>query len=103
MKRTCLALTVLANSMLLLPAQAEEGSDKPKADPAAAFAKMDANTDGAVTKEEFMASPKAQKDPEKAAKKFTKMDADANGSLSLDEFQAAKKAKEAKSSEGSDE
>jgi len=103
MKHIRTALVVLATSALLLPARAEEGADKPKADPAAAFAKMDANTDGAVTKEEFMASPKAQKDPEKAAKKFTKMDADANGSVNLDEFQAAKKAKEAKGSEGSDE
>ena len=88
MKHIRIALVVVATSALLLPARAEEDADKPKADPAKAFAKLDANTDGAVTKEEFMASPKAQKDPEKAAKKFTKMDADANGSLSLDEFKA---------------
>jgi Ca2+-binding EF-hand superfamily protein len=99
MKHIRTALVVFATSALLLPARAEEGADKPKADPAQVFAKMDANSDGAVSKQEFMASPKAQKDPEKAAKKFTKMDADANGSVNLDEFQAAKKAKEAKSSE----
>jgi hypothetical protein len=108
MKHIRITLVVVATSVLLLPARAEEGADKPKADPAAAFAKMDANTDGAVTKEEFMASPKAQKDPEKAAKKFTKMDADANGSLSLDEFKAwAQKPKdgnkEGKSSGSSEE
>ena len=88
MKHFLLATTVLATSALLLPAHAEEGADKPKPDPAKAFAKVDANADGAATKEEFMATPKAQKDPEKAAKKFTKMDTDANGSLSLDEFKA---------------
>jgi Ca2+-binding EF-hand superfamily protein len=93
------ALVVVATSALLLPARAEEGAEKSKPDPAKAFAKVDTNADGAVTKEEFMASPKAQKDTEKAAKKFTKMDADANGSVSLDEFKAAKKAKEAKGSE----
>ena len=108
MKHFLLATAVLASSALLLPARAEEGADKPKADPAKAFAKVDANADGAATKEEFMATPKAQKDPEKAAKKFTKMDTDANGSLSLDEFKAwAQKPKdgnkEGKSSGSSEE
>ena len=102
MNRNCIALAILANSLLFLPAHAEESTDKPKSDPAKSFAKMDTNSDGAVTKQEFMALPKAQKDPEKASKKFGKMDADANGSLSLDEFEAAKKAKEAKSG-GSEE
>jgi Ca2+-binding EF-hand superfamily protein len=88
MKRTFLAL-VVATSALLFPARAEEGADKRKADPAKAFAKIDANSDGSVTKAEFMASPRGQKDPEKAAKKFTKMDADANGSVTLDEFKAS--------------
>jgi len=89
MKRTFLALVVVATSALLLTARAEEGADKPKADPTTAFAKIDANSDGSMTKEEFVASPRGQKDPEKAAKKFTKMDADANGSVSLDEFKAS--------------
>ena len=89
MKRTFLALVVVATSALLLTARAEEGADKPKADPATAFAKIDANSDGSMTKAEFVASPRGQKDPEKAAKKFTKMDADANGSVSLDEFKAS--------------
>jgi Ca2+-binding EF-hand superfamily protein len=57
---------------------------------------MDANSDGNVTNEEFMASPRGKKDPQKAAKKLGKMDADANGSLSLEEIKAAQKAKEAK-------
>jgi len=88
MKHLRIAFLALATSALLLPARAEEGADKPKADPATAFAKIDANSDGSMTKEEFVASPRGQKDPEKAAKKFTKMDADANGSVSLDEFKA---------------
>ena len=89
MKRSSLALVAIATSALLLPVRAEESADKPKADPATAFAKIDANSDGSMTKEEFVASPRGQKDPEKAAKKFTKMDADANGSVSLDEFKAS--------------
>jgi hypothetical protein len=108
MKCFLLATAVLATSALLMPARAEEGAEKPKPDPAKAFAKIDANADGAATKEEFMATPKAQKDPEKAAKKFTNMDTDANGSLSLDEFKAwAQKPKdgnkEGKSSGSSEE
>ncbi len=97
MKRSSLALVAIATSALLLPVRAEEGADKPKTDPAKAFAKIDANSDGSVTKAEFVASPRGQKDPEKAASKFTKMDADANGSVSLDEFKAsaAKKGKKA--------
>lgn len=95
MKRTFLAL-VVATSALLLPARAEEGAEKPKADPAKAFAKIDTNSDGSVTKAEFMASPRGQKDPEKAAKKFTKMDADANGSVNLDEFKASAAKKDKK-------
>ena len=96
MKRSSLALVALATSVLLLPVRAEDGADKPKADPAKAFAKVDANSDGTATKEEFMTTPKAQKDPEKAAKKFTKMDADANGSVSLDEFKASAAKKDKK-------
>jgi hypothetical protein len=89
MKHIRIALVVVATSAFLLPARAEEGADKPKPDPAKAFAKVDANADGTATKEEFMASPRGQKDPEKAAKKFTRMDADANGSVTLDEFKAS--------------
>ena len=96
MKRSSLALVAIATSALLLPVRAEESADKPKADPAKAFAKIDANSDGSVTKAEFMASPRGQKDPEKAANKFTKMDADANGSVSLDEFKASAAKKDKK-------
>jgi hypothetical protein len=108
MKYFLLATAVLAASALLMPARAEEGAEKPKPDPAKAFAKIDTNADGTATKEEFMASPKAQKDTEKAAKRFGKMDTDANGSLSLDEFKTwAQKPKggnkETKSSGSSEE
>lgn len=96
MNPTNIALAVLATSALMVPCRAQEAPDKPKRTPEEAFAKLDKNSDGAVSKEEFMASKKAQKDPEKAAKKFGKMDTDTNGSLSLDEFKAGA----AKKSEG---
>jgi Ca2+-binding EF-hand superfamily protein len=68
-----------------LPAVA---ADKPKRDPEAIFKKMDKNSDGKVTKEEFSA---VAKDAAKADKAFAKLDKDGDGSLTLEEFKAAKK------------
>jgi len=53
---------------------------KPKLDPAEQFKKLDTNGDGKISKEEWMASKHAQKDPAKAEaqfKKLEKADADA--------------------------
>ena len=64
--------------------------DKPKhPNPEEMFKKLDTNSDGSISLEEFKASPKAQKDPAKAEERFKKMDADSNGSVSLEEFKAA--------------
>ncbi len=63
-------------------------ADKPKRDPEAVFKKMDKNSDGKVTKEEFSA---VAKDAAKADKAFAKLDKDGDGSLTLEEFKAAKK------------
>lgn len=57
-------------------------------DPEKVFKKLDANSDGAVSLDEFKAGPRAQKDPEKAAEIFKKIDADSNGSISLEEFKS---------------
>ena len=103
MKSPAIALAVLATSALMVPCRAQEAPDKPKRTPEEAFAKLDKNSDGAVSKEEFMASKKAQKDPEKAAKKFGKMDTDANGSVSLDEFKAGAAKKEKSGDKDGDE
>jgi Ca2+-binding EF-hand superfamily protein len=63
---------------------------------AAQFARTDKNGDGAVTKEEFLATKASQKDPEKAAKAFARFDKDGNGSLSKEEFAGAQAKKPAK-------
>ena len=64
-------------------------ADKPKAaDPEAMFKKMDKNSDGKVSKEEFSAKAK---DAAKADKAFAKLDKDGDGSLTLEEFKARAK------------
>lgn len=52
------------------------------------FKKLDANSDGAVSLDEFKAGPRAKEHPEKAEEIFKKIDTDGNGSLSLEEFKA---------------
>src|ERR1700733_11488 len=59
---------------------------KPKADPAEQFKKLDTNGDGKVTLEEWMASKRAQKDPDKAKEAFQKKDKGNKGYLTLEEF-----------------
>lgn len=79
---------------LFLSASLTIAADKPeKADPEAMFKKLDTNTDGSVTKEEYLASKKAQKDAAKAEKRFGKIDANKDGKLSKDEFAASERSK----------
>lgn len=69
---------------------------KKKADPAAKFAKLDADKNGSISKEEFSAKAK---DAAKAEAAFAKKDANKDGSLSPEEFAAGggkKKEKKAK-------
>jgi iduronate 2-sulfatase len=54
-----------------------------KTERGALFARKDANKDGKLTREEFLAG---QPDPEKAPARFTRFDADQDGVLSRDEF-----------------
>lgn len=88
MKKTRITLAALAAAALFTPCQAQDSSEKPKRTPEEIFAKLDKDGNKSLSKDEFMASKKAQQDPEKAAKKFGKLDADGNGSVSLDEFKA---------------
>ncbi len=64
------------------------GGDKPKRDPEAMFKKLDTNSDGTVSKEEFKESAMAKKDATKADEMFSKRDKDNDGKLSKEEFSA---------------
>lgn len=63
---------------------------KPKADPAAVFAKKDKDGDKSLSADEFKAGAK---DAAKADEAFKKKDKNGDGKLSLEEFSAAGKKK----------
>jgi hypothetical protein len=89
-------LTIAAFSASVHAADDAKGKGKAKGgkgDPAAAFAKLDKNSDGKISKEEFMASPAAQKDAAKAEESFKKRDKNGDGFLSKEEFAPASKGK----------
>lgn len=86
--KTILSLTVLL--LAASPTLAEKTeTGKAKRDPEVMFKKLDANSDAAVSKEEWNASRRAKNDPERAAKAFTAKDKDADGKLTKEEYLAA--------------
>jgi len=95
MKVITTILSVLALASFVNAAEGDAKKEKPKADPAKAFAKLDANSDGSLSKEEFLASPQAKKDAAKAEKAFGGKDKDKDGKLTKEEFSAVGKKKKA--------
>ena len=73
-------------------AAAAEGEAKKAVDMDAMFKKKDANSDGKVSKEEFL---KGSKDAAKSETQFGKKDKDSDGNLTLEEFKAGGKKKAA--------
>ena len=75
-------------SAILAIATSASFAKEPKAKPTPeeAFKTADANGDGKVSEEEFLAG---KKDAEKAKEQFKGLDKDGDGSLTLEEFSAA--------------
>lgn len=93
------ALTsILAVLALAVSVNAADGdaAKKKAPNPEAAFKKLDANSDGSISKEEWAASPMAKKDAAKADKAFAGKDKNKDGSISKEEFTAPAKKKDAK-------
>jgi hypothetical protein len=76
------------------PKKPGEGKgDGKRPNPEEFFKKLDANSDGSISKDEFMAGPRAKQDPAKGAENFGKLDKDSDGKLSKEEFMAMAKGK----------
>jgi len=67
--------------------------EKGKKDPDKMFKKLDSDSSGSISLEEFKQSPPAQKNPDKAEAIYAKMDADGKDGVSLEEFKAFKPGK----------
>ena len=93
MKAIATILSVLALTSITLSAAEGDAPKKPKQDPAKVFAKLDSNSDGSISKEEWAASPQAKKDAARAEKAFANKDKDKDGKLSKEEFTTAPKKK----------
>lgn len=52
------------------------------------FAKLDADSDGNITLEEFKAAPRPQGNGPQAEEIFVKIDADSDGNITFEEFKA---------------
>ncbi len=65
-----------------------EGAKGPRGNPEALFKKIDANGDGAVSKDEFMSTPRAKENAGQAEKVFAAKDKDKDGKLTKEEFTA---------------
>lgn len=84
MTRPLLLASSCAILLLTSPALLAEDAAPDKRE--AMFKRLDTNGDGSISKEEWMASKGAQKNPERAGKKFTSMDKDSDGNVSKEEY-----------------
>ena len=81
-----LLFTAVAADEAKPAAPAAEG--KKKADPEAMFKKLDSNSDGSISLDEFKAGPIGKKDAAKAEEIFKKKDKDSDGKLTKEEATA---------------
>ena len=91
MKVTLILSALLMGASFSFAADAPKG-DKPKMTPEEQFKKLDKNSDGKLSKEEFIGKKEGEAKT-KAEAAFTAKDTDKDGSLSLAEFSAHGKKK----------
>lgn len=86
MKTTIQILGVLALAGSISLAEGDRKGDRKRPNPADIIKKLDTDGSGSISKSEFMAGERAQKDPERAAKAFAHMDDDGDGELTTKDF-----------------
>lgn len=85
-KTTCAPNVCLAIALSLATLHAQQ-----TADPAESrFQRLDTNADGFLSKEEWMQTKAARKEPKRANKRFARMDLNGDGQVSKEEFLAPK-------------
>jgi hypothetical protein len=70
------------------PGEGKAGEGKAKFNPEEIFKRLDANSDGSVSKDEYLAGPRAKQDPAKAGENFARLDKDKDSKLTKEEFAA---------------
>jgi hypothetical protein len=96
MKKLTTVFTLLAvSSMLALAEDAaapkagdQKGGRRGGGNPEEFFKKLDTNSDGNISLDEFKASPRGQKDSAQAEEHFKKLDANGDGKVTLEELKA---------------
>lgn len=90
--KTILTLCALSICCAMTLRAADETAKKPgdgkHVAPEEVFKKLDTNGDGFLSKEEFLASPRAKKDPAAAEKRYAELDKKGDGKVTLEEFKA---------------
>ena len=94
-KTTIMKSCIQILSILALASSLSFGEDTPAPkkgghapDPAKMFGKVDSDSSGSISLEEFKASPRGTKMGDKADAAFKKLDTDGKDGISLDEFKA---------------
>jgi Ca2+-binding EF-hand superfamily protein len=86
-------MAVAALSFTAVAADDAKKVEKKAPNPEAMLKKLDTNSDGSVSLEEFKAGPAGKKDAAKAEEIFKKKDKDSDGKLTKEELAAAPKKK----------
>ena len=89
---SAIAIFILAQVPNLASADDKGKGEKKKRDPAAVFKKLDKDSDGKLSLEEFVGKRK-DKAKTKAEARFKKLDKDGDSAVSLEEFKSGGKKK----------